>query len=196
MSGRDRIAIEQNAPQKRDTEAQKLRKIERSLPVSTRRRIKSILGRSPDLQVELAFCHLSTIRLPRREPSGDWIVLFLNTVAGPCRTHTGFPVMPSRAPKMFFDRITRERQNQKLTRWQNGPMTAFQRSTRHFSYPFRSQDLRRAQPAERRVQSLPLNLRSVNESGAISIRQNAWAGAFKAFRMALRITAGCVTTIE
>ncbi len=42
---------------------------------------------------------LWSLRLPRYKPSGLRRVRLLNTVAGPCRIHTGFPVSPSRTPR-------------------------------------------------------------------------------------------------
>jgi hypothetical protein len=53
---------------------------------------------------------LQTFRLPRVEKSsGEWKVLFLITVAGPCRTYTGFPFMPLQAPRKLLSQVVQSK---------------------------------------------------------------------------------------
>jgi hypothetical protein len=93
---------------------------------------------------------------------------FLNTVAGPCRTHTGFPVKPSRAPQNLY-------------------LIYQSDSIRLISH----QEIR--QPLHRTDQLLLVHRRSVIDAGGISTRQKDCAGARRARMIAARITAGWVT---
>ena len=71
-----------------------------------------ILGRSPDSQVKLVLPSFRISAFPDLQPSGEWKVFSLITVAGPRRTYTGFPFMPLRAPRMFRQHsITQERES-------------------------------------------------------------------------------------
>jgi hypothetical protein len=73
---------------------------ERPSPFPRGENHKLTLGRSPDLQAK-PLMRLETLRLPRFTRVADGRSILLLTVAGPRRTCTGFPVMPSRAPKML-----------------------------------------------------------------------------------------------
>ena len=61
-----------------------------------------ILGRSPDSQVKLVLPSFRISAFPDLQPSGEWKVFSLITVAGPCRTYTGFPFMPLQAPRILL----------------------------------------------------------------------------------------------
>src|ERR1700733_3571882 len=76
---------------------------------------KFTLGRSPDLQAKPFVCGFRSSTFPG---VSEWLIgrsIVLITVAGPCRTLTGFPVMPSRAPRRMSDSPYHDFDEEKLS---------------------------------------------------------------------------------
>jgi hypothetical protein len=149
------------ASQNSGRETQKLKHDERLLPVSTRRRITN------SSWVGLLIYRRGVYAIPYFSPSPApcrvvYEKYFLITVAGPRRTHTGFPVTPSRAPGISIACC-------KVAHCEMQPHLAHR-----FAYS------RREFATERTTQFLPLKRRSVIVNGDTSIRQNVWAGACNA----------------
>src|ERR1700722_6772104 len=149
---------------------------------------KMTLGRSPDLRDEATSLRLQISRLPRFP---EWLSgrsIFPNTVAGPRRTCTGSPVMPSRAPRMSERDDSTAALNLKN---RLAEKVVVQMSDEASSLgPARS-----GQPQHRTVHTSRLKRRSVRVTGEMSKRQKLCAGRRSAYTIAARITEGCVTAM-
>ena len=84
-------------------EAQSSKIDERLLPVSTRRRIRTVS--EVGLLIDRSGVWKRHGRFASPHSSGIRRIRLLNTVAGPFRIRTGFPVTPTRAPQKLFPNL-------------------------------------------------------------------------------------------
>jgi hypothetical protein len=155
-------------------EVQKLRKNERSLSVSTRRRSQIILDRSPDSQAELKLRSSGLSAFPDARPSDQWKVFpdYSGGTAPDLHRLPFYALASTQDLAMASNTVPRFGCQRDQNNFQSCWTDAAWEDEPIFDGRTDLTGVVNAQPDERRVQTRSFHRKSVIDRGAISMRQN------------------------